>query len=92
MTGSRVRRVLVPILKVLVSGALIAILLSRIDTAKLWEVARTASIAWLALAILVYLVMILASAWRWGLLLDAQGIAMQVPMADVLIPRRDLLQ
>ena len=75
MTGSRVRRVLVPILKVLVSGALIAILLSRIDTAKLWEVARTASIAWLALAILVYLVMILASAWRWGLLLDAQGIS-----------------
>ncbi len=74
MTGSRVRRVLVPILKVLVSGALIAILLSRIDTAKLWEVARTASIAWLALAILVYLVMILASAWRWGLLLEAQGI------------------
>ena len=35
--------------KVLVSVALIALLLSRIDTAKLWAVARTASASWLAL-------------------------------------------
>ena len=35
---------------------------------------RTASIAWLAAALGLYLLMVLASAWRWGLLLDAQGV------------------
>jgi len=74
LTSNRVRRVVIPVLKVIVSAALIAILLARIDTAKLWQIARTASLGWLALALVAYLVMILASAWRWGLLLEAQGI------------------
>src|SRR5687768_3524578 len=74
MTASRTRRIAVPLLKLLVSTGLIAILLSRIDAARLWDVARKASLGWLALALCVYLVMILVSAWRWGLLLDAQGI------------------
>jgi hypothetical protein len=62
------------VLKLLVSTVLIAMLLSRIDAAKLWHTARTAAILWLAAAMLTYLAMILASAWRWGLLLRAQGI------------------
>jgi hypothetical protein len=35
---------------------------------------RSASIAWLATALGFYLLMILASYWRWGLLLAAQGV------------------
>ncbi len=35
---------------------------------------RTASLAWLGLALGLYLLMVLASAWRWGLLLGAQGV------------------
>ncbi|HJR60986.1 MAG TPA: lysylphosphatidylglycerol synthase transmembrane domain-containing protein [Vicinamibacterales bacterium] len=69
------RRILLPLGKLLFSAALIALLFSRIDAAKLWAMARTASPAWLLTAMVIYLVMILASAWRWGLLLKAQGIA-----------------
>lgn len=63
-----------PLVKLLVSGGLIAILLSRIDGETLWRTARTAAPSWLAAAIAIYLVMILASAWRWDVLLRAQHI------------------
>ena len=72
--SSRARAVLVQILKAAVSIALLAALLSRVDVPRLWSVARTASIPWLVGALALYLVMILVSAWRWGLLLDAQRI------------------
>jgi hypothetical protein len=68
------RKFAAPLLKLAVSVALIGVLLSRIDAARLWGMARTAAPAWLLTALLLYLVMILASAWRWGLLLEAQGI------------------
>ena len=71
---ARLRTAAIQIAKVVVSVALIVILLSRIEVGKLWEVARSASIAWLLFAVATYFVMILASAWRWGLLLEAQGI------------------
>ena len=76
MTASRGRTLAIQLVKVLVSAGLIALLLSRIETAKLWSVARTANVSWLAFAVVIYLLMILASAWRWGLLLAAQGIAL----------------
>ena len=53
------------------------VLISRIDLSKLWIIARTAAVSWLAGALLVYLGMVLVSAWRWGLLLRAQGIALK---------------
>ena len=53
-----------------VSVALLALLFSRVDVARLWTVARTASVPWLVLALALYLAMILVSAWRWGLLLQ----------------------
>ena len=65
---------LTAILKVGVSVALLWILFSRVDVARLWSVAKSASAAWLGLALALYLVMILASAWRWGLLLAAQDV------------------
>ena len=74
---SAVRRYAIPLIKIAVSTALIWILISRIDVTKLWAIARTATISWLAAALMVYLAMVLVSAWRWGLLLKAQGIALR---------------
>jgi uncharacterized membrane protein YbhN (UPF0104 family) len=73
---SRTRAVLVPALKVCVSVALLWLLFSQVDVSRLWSVARAASLPWLTIALGLYLVMILASAWRWGLLLDAQRISL----------------
>ena len=61
-------------LKIVVSVALLWVLFARVDVARLWAVARTASAPWLAGALALYLVMVLTSAWRWGLLLEAQGL------------------
>jgi uncharacterized membrane protein YbhN (UPF0104 family) len=72
--ASRARAVLVPILKAVVSLALLGALFSRVDVVRLWAVAKTASLPWLIGALSLYLAMILVSAWRWGLLLDAQGV------------------
>jgi glycosyltransferase 2 family protein len=70
----RGRALALGLLKAVVSIALLALLLSRVDLARLWSYARHASLAWLAAALLLYFAMVLASAWRWGLLLDAQRV------------------
>jgi uncharacterized protein (TIRG00374 family) len=72
--GSRARSVLVALLKAAVSVALLWVLFSRVDVARLWSVARHASALWLIAALALYLAMVLTSAWRWGLLLKAQGL------------------
>lgn len=61
-------------LKIGVSGGLLYWLLSKIDRAQLWEKLHTASPGWLVLALALYLVVILISAWRWQRLLDAQHV------------------
>ena len=61
----------------MVSAGLLWVLFARVDVARLWTVARTASVPWLGLALGIYSAMVLLSAWRWGLLLDAQGITMR---------------
>jgi uncharacterized protein (TIRG00374 family) len=61
--------------KLAVSGGLLAVLLSRVDLPRLWTTARTASPLWLGVALGLYVSMLLVSGWRWGLLLDAQHIA-----------------
>ena len=58
----------------MVSVALLAFLLSRIDTARLWANARQASVPWLVIALAVYLSTVLCSVWRWWLLLEAQDV------------------
>jgi uncharacterized membrane protein YbhN (UPF0104 family) len=68
------RRLLLTILKVGVSLALLAFLFSRVDAPRLWHLARSASIGWLAAALGLYYLMICVSAWRWGVLLEAQGL------------------
>ena len=68
------RRALILALKIVVSAGLLALLLWKSDAPRLWHYVRSASIAWLATALGFYLLMILASSWRWGLLLAAQGV------------------
>ena len=72
------RRRLIFAAKIAVSAALLALLVSRSDAPRLWNYIRTASISWMAAAVGVYFLMVLASAWRWGLLLDAQGVHVPV--------------
>jgi uncharacterized protein (TIRG00374 family) len=71
-SGSRLRSLVITALKATVSIALLWLLFSRVDIARLWAVARNASTPWLLSALALYCVMIFASAWRWGLLLRAQ--------------------
>ena len=71
---SRARGALLALIKAGVSVALLWVLFSRVDVARLWPVARHASATWLAAALALYLAMVLTSAWRWRLLLDAQGL------------------
>ena len=56
------------------SVGLLYLLFSRVDMSRLWSVARHASPAWLAGALLLYGLMILTSTWRWTLLLRAQHV------------------
>src|SRR6476660_4378967 len=65
-------------LKFAVSALLLALLFSQVDVARLWSTARRASVPWLLLALGVYLVNILASTWRWRLLLNAQDVHVRV--------------
>ncbi|HEX5475571.1 MAG TPA: lysylphosphatidylglycerol synthase transmembrane domain-containing protein [Vicinamibacterales bacterium] len=58
--------------KLVVSGGLLAILISRVDVGRVWTHARHASIAWLVAALALYFGMVLVSAWRWRALLHAQ--------------------
>src|SRR5262245_65086963 len=69
---SSARRYVLLAVKLSISIILLAILFSRIDLGRLWGPARRASLPWLALALLIYGVTVLASTWRWKLLLDAQ--------------------
>src|SRR5262245_35464280 len=70
-------------LKFAVSALLLGLLFSQVDVARLWATARRASVPWLITALAVYFVTVLASTWRWRLLLDAQ---------DVHVRAKSLLQ
>ena len=71
---SRARSLALSALKAVVSIGLLWLLFSRVDVARLWSVARQASIGWLAAALALYLAMVLASVLRWGVLLRAQHV------------------
>ena len=71
---SRARSLALTAVKITVSVGLLYVLFSRVDVSRLWSVARQASPAWLAAALCLYGLMILASTWRWRLLLRAQHV------------------
>jgi glycosyltransferase 2 family protein len=72
------RTAIIWLIKIAVSAGLLYLLLSRVDLARLWSTTRTASIPWLLGALGLYFAMIFVSAWRWELLLRAQGIAVRL--------------
>src|SRR5580704_15681543 len=72
--ASPVRRYALLALKIGVSLALLFLLFSKIDVRALWTTARQASLSWLALALLIYGLNVMASTWRWHLLLHAQHV------------------
>jgi hypothetical protein len=71
---SRARSLAISALKALVSVGLLWILLSRVDLSRLWAIASQASPIWLGAALVLYLLMVLSSAVRWGVLLRAQHV------------------
>ena len=80
--ASSLRRWLLLAGRIVVSVALLAILFARMDTDALWSSAKQASAPWLLVALALYFASVLASTWRWRLLLDAQ---------DIRVPRTTLL-
>jgi len=79
--GSLSRRYVLMAMKLTVSVVLLVILFSRLDVADLWGKAKSASVPWLMVALALYAVNVLASTWRWHVLLEAQ---------NVEVPRRSL--
>jgi uncharacterized membrane protein YbhN (UPF0104 family) len=74
---SSARRYALLALKLSVSIVLLAILFGRIDVGRLWQTARLASMTWLVAALGIYGINVLASTWRWKLLLDAQHVRLR---------------
>ena len=72
------RQAVVWIAKIAVSVGLLAILFSRVDVAALWAQVRLASPAWLAVSLGIYFAALAISAWRWGVLLEAAGVVLQL--------------
>jgi glycosyltransferase 2 family protein len=81
------RQALIWIIKILVSGGLLYVLLRGVDLARLWQTARTASLVYLAAALLLYLIMIMVASWRWWLLARVQHVrlAFRALMASYLV-------
>jgi uncharacterized membrane protein YbhN (UPF0104 family) len=72
--SSSARRYTFLALKIVISLGLLVVLFRQIDIGSLWATARRASLVWLAAALGIYGVTLLASTWRWHLLLDAQRV------------------
>ena len=70
--SQRTRQTFIWAFKIVVSVGLLYLLLSNVDVGRLWQLVRTASVPWLTLALGLYTLVILVSAWRWRLLLRAQ--------------------
>jgi uncharacterized membrane protein YbhN (UPF0104 family) len=71
------RRRLGLIFRALVSVLLVALLIRKIDWAKLWEILRTVEVGWLAVGAGFFLPVLFIVAWRWRMLLAVQGVPMR---------------
>jgi uncharacterized protein (TIRG00374 family) len=63
--------------KLAISVALLALLLSRVDVRGLWIGAKDASRGWLLVALALYALNVAAGTWRWHLLLRAQDVSLR---------------
>lgn len=61
--------------KVALSLALLLVLFRQVDVSRLGHQFATASIGWIGIALFLYLITVVASAWRWRQLLVAQHIS-----------------
>ncbi|MFI5179546.1 MAG: lysylphosphatidylglycerol synthase transmembrane domain-containing protein, partial [Vicinamibacterales bacterium] len=71
---SAARRYLLLAAKLAVSVVLLKLLFRNIDLGQLWTTTRRASILWLVAALGVYFINVVASVWRWHVLLEAQQV------------------
>jgi uncharacterized membrane protein YbhN (UPF0104 family) len=71
------RSLLTLLAKIVVSVGLLAWLFHIAPIDRVWAIAAGASPGWLAVALGLYLLQLLASAWRWKLLLTAQHVAVR---------------
>jgi len=69
------RRYLLLAARIIVSVALLAVLFSRVDATELWASARSASLTWIAIALVIYFAHVVAATWRWYVLLHAQDVS-----------------
>ena len=67
------------LLRPLVSLALLGVLFWKIGAAALWSVLSQADVLWLVAGAALVVVALLVSAWKWQLLLAAQGLSVPIP-------------
>ena len=72
--SSSTRRYAFLAVKISISLILLVVLFRQIEVSRLWAIARRASLVWLSAALGVYAIALVASTWRWHLLLDAQSV------------------
>ena len=72
--ASSARRYVLLAIKIAVSLVLLVLLFSKIEIGQLWAIARRASVLWLGVALTIYVINLIASTWRWYILLDAQEV------------------
>ena len=75
--ASSARRHVLLAIKIAVSIVLLVLLFSKIDGARLWAIARQASLRWFGVALFIYSLNVLASTWRWHVLLTAQEVSVR---------------
>src|SRR3954447_2894478 len=68
------RRLTRLVLTLVITGAALAYLLSKIDLSQTWEILSGASLGWFLLAVAIMAVTVWPMAWRWQRLLLAQAI------------------
>src|SRR5882762_11480546 len=72
--ASSARRHVLLAIKIAVSIVLLVLLFSKIEVGRLWSIARQASVLWLGGALAIYSLNVIASTWRWYILLEAQEV------------------
>jgi uncharacterized protein (TIRG00374 family) len=73
-SGRATRHALLVVLKIAVSATLLTLLLRRADVGRVAQGLRGADPIWIGAALVLYLFGVGVSAWRWQLLLGAQGV------------------
>jgi len=63
----------------IVTGAAVAYILSKVDLQKTWDIIRDASVPWLVASAVLTVVTVPPMAWRWQMLLRVRGVFDRIP-------------